>query len=174
MLFLSPTRGMLSLEDVAYDILRERSTHADADYKLVVGTDSQLHGNGSVATFVTAIILHRAGRGARYFVHKSIHEHLYSLRQRMFTEAALSLQTSGQLMEQLQSRSQQEAFPISHFPARYSSEWHVEVHLDMGERGETKQWIREIVAWIEANGYEVRIKPDSYGASTVADRYTKH
>ncbi|GEO26358.1 hypothetical protein AAC03nite_21430 [Alicyclobacillus acidoterrestris] len=173
MLFLSPTRGMLSLEDVAYDILRERSMHADADYKLVVGTDSQLHGNGSVATFVTAIILHRAGKGARYFVHKSIHEHLTSLRQRMFTEAALSLQTSGQLMEQLQNFSQPETFSTPYFPARYD-EWHVEVHLDMGERGETKQWIREIVAWIEASGYEVRIKPDSYGASTVADRYTKH
>ncbi len=38
---------------------------------------------------------------------------------------------------------------------------------------ETKQWIREIVAWITANGYEARVKPDSFGASKVADRYTK-
>ncbi|MFB5190499.1 ribonuclease H-like YkuK family protein [Alicyclobacillus fastidiosus] len=170
MRFRSPTRGLLSLEDVAADILHERAANPGADYRLIIGTDSQLRGNGTTATFVTAIILHKTGHGARYFVRKFVHEHLYSLRQRMFTEAALSIQTSGLLMEYLQVDSHDPTPPNQ----ASSPDWHIEVHLDIGERGETKQWIREIVAWIEANGYEARIKPNSYGASTVADRYTKH
>ncbi|GMA63984.1 ribonuclease H-like YkuK family protein [Alicyclobacillus fastidiosus] len=170
MRFQSPTRGQLSLEDVAADILHERAANPGAEYRLIIGTDSQLKGNGSTATFATAIILHKTGHGARYFVRKFVHEHLYSLRQRMFTEAALSIQTSGQLMEHLKVGTHDSTYPV----AQGSPDWPIEVHLDIGERGETKQWIREIVAWIEANGYEARIKPNSYGASTVADRYTKH
>lgn len=158
MIFRSPTTGMRTLEQVAMDLVEERRMHPEYDYRLIIGTDSQPKGNSREATFVTAIILHRLGHGAKYYVHKEHHDHMYSLKQRMFTEASLSIQAGGLLTEQLQTAG---------------LDWHIEVHLDIGERGETKQWIREIVAWIEGNGYQARIKPDSFGASKVADRYTK-
>lgn len=159
MMFRSPTFGMRTLEQVAFDIEEERRLDPDSDFRLIIGTDSQPKANRSEATFVTAIILHHVGHGARYYIHKEHHKHIYALRQRMFTEASLSIQTGGLLTETFQE---------------HGSEWHIEVHVDIGERGETKQWIREIVSWIEMNGYAARIKPDSFGASTVADRYTKH
>ncbi|WAH37318.1 ribonuclease H-like YkuK family protein [Alicyclobacillus dauci] len=156
MMFRSPTLGILTLEQVAEDIVRQRLADPDARFRLIIGTDSQPQ--RSEATFVTAIIFHKLGRGARYYVHKEQHQHMRSLRHRMFTEASLSIQTGGLLTEQLET---------------VSGEWHIEVHLDIGENGETKKWIREIVSWIEMNGYEAIIKPDSFGASKVADRYTK-
>lgn len=157
-MFRSPTFGLRSLEQVARDILEERTRHPESEYRLIIGTDSQPKGSRSEATFVTAIILHRLGHGGKYFVHKEHHHHMYALKQRMFTEASLSIQACGLLMQELEPEEKN---------------WHIEVHLDIGEHGETKQWIREIVAWIEGNGYLARIKPDSFGASKVADRYTK-
>lgn len=156
MMFRSPTRGWLSLSEVAEDLVQEVSQHPHDPYRLMIGTDSQPKAHS--ATFVSAIILHRVGKGARYYIHREEQGHRFSLRQRMFTEAAYSLQVCGQLSEELQQRG---------------AEWGLEIHLDIGERGATKALIREIVSWVTASGYEARVKPDAYCASKVADRYTK-
>lgn len=50
--------------------------------------------------------------------------------------------------------------------------YNIEIHVDIGQSGETRSMITEIVGMIQGNGYEVKTKPDSYGASKVADRYT--
>lgn len=156
--FYSPTRGNLSLEQVVDDILQEASQSPEQTYRLMIGSDSQPHAGRKSVKFVSAIILHRVGKGARYYVHRETVPHLYALRQRMFTEAAYSLQLGGMLSEALHQRGE---------------EWKMEVHLDIGNKGATKQLIREIVSWIQSSGYETRIKPDSFCASKVADRYTK-
>ena len=46
-----------------------------------------------------------------------------------------------------------------------------EIHVDVGEKGETKAVIQELVGMIRANNFEVRTKPNSYAASKVADRH---
>ena len=52
-------------------------------------------------------------------------------------------------------------------------EFNIEIHLDVGSNGATKTLVKEVVGMVSGSGYPCRIKPDSYGASTVADRYTK-
>jgi len=49
----------------------------------------------------------------------------------------------------------------------------IEIHIDIGQRGETRAMIQEVVGWVTSVGYTVKIKPYSYGASSVADRLTK-
>jgi uncharacterized protein len=156
--FFSPSRGTMTLEQVVDDLLLEVSRHPDEQYRLMIGSDSQPKANRKSVKFVSAIILHRVGKGARYYIHREIVPHMYSLRHRMFTEAGYSLQLGGMLSEALHLRGEQ---------------WRIEVHLDIGSKGATKQLIREIVSWIQSSGYDARIKPDSFGASKVADRYTK-
>ncbi|HYH03936.1 MAG TPA: ribonuclease H-like YkuK family protein, partial [Bacillota bacterium] len=39
--------------------------------------------------------------------------------------------------------------------------------------GKTKEIIRDVIGMITGSGFGAIIKPDSYGASKVADRYTK-
>jgi predicted RNase H-related nuclease YkuK (DUF458 family) len=41
----------------------------------------------------------------------------------------------------------------------------------VGENGDTKQMVQELVGMIRANNFEVRTKPNSYAASSVADRH---
>ena len=46
------------------------------------------------------------------------------------------------------------------------------IHADVGEQGETKDMIKEVVGLIRGNGFEPKIKPEAYIASVVADRYS--
>ncbi|MCL6633178.1 MAG: ribonuclease H-like YkuK family protein [Alicyclobacillus herbarius] len=156
--FFNPTHGTMDIQEVVEELIHEAKSHPHDAFRVIIGTDSQPKPQDQSVTFVSAVIFHRIGKGARYFVHRDRQPFMRSLRQRMFAEAGYSLQLGAQLSEALKAQG---------------CDWQIEVHLDVGEKGATKQLIREIVAWITASGYEARIKPDSYGASKVADRYTK-
>jgi len=49
----------------------------------------------------------------------------------------------------------------------------LEIHVDAGQNGETKNIVNSIVGMVKGNGFNVKIKPESYCASTVADKYTR-
>ena len=47
----------------------------------------------------------------------------------------------------------------------------LEIHVDIGPNGPTRELIADIVGMIRANGFKVATKPSSWGASHVADRH---
>jgi predicted RNase H-related nuclease YkuK (DUF458 family) len=128
-----------------------------SEYKIVIGTDSQTDGQSTV--FVTAIIVHRVGMGARFYFYRKSSQPIRDLRYRIYTETDYSLK----LMEYIEHNG------LSAMVAK----WPVEIHLDVGTKGETRKLIQEVVGWVTSVGYTAIIKPDAYGASCVADRYTK-
>ncbi|MGI6102214.1 MAG: ribonuclease H-like YkuK family protein, partial [Bacillota bacterium] len=67
MIFTSPTKGQLTFESMFQDIADFISQHPEDHYRLIVGTDSQLREN---ACFVTAVVVHRVGKGGRYYYTK--------------------------------------------------------------------------------------------------------
>lgn len=155
-LFHSPTRGPLSYERLVHDLLEYVAEQPGAQYKLIVGTDSHTRTD---LCFVTAIIVHRLGKGARYYYRRRHQARIRSLRQRIFYETAISLALAEKLAESM-----------AHAGARALN---VEIHLDVGEHGETRELIRDVVGMVVGSGFHAEIKPNSYGASKVADRYTK-
>ena len=52
------------------------------------------------------------------------------------------------------------------------TKYDVEIHVDIGSIGETKEMINEVVGMVRSSGFLVKTKPYSYGASKVADRHT--
>lgn len=154
--FISPTRGALSFDGLCAEILDYIRAEPDAQYKLIIGTDSQVR---QQTQFVTAVVIHRLGKGARYFYQVRKQRKITSLRQKIFYEASLSLSLATRLAERLAQRG-------GRLP-------NVEIHLDVGMQGETRDLIREIVGMVVGSGFDAKIKPDSYAASSVADRYTK-
>ena len=46
------------------------------------------------------------------------------------------------------------------------------IHADVGEHGKTKEMVKEVTGLIKGHGFEPMIKPLSFAASVVADRYT--
>lgn len=147
----------MSLRQVFIDILAYVAAEPKMDYRLIIGSDSQPREDH--VCFVSAIIVHRQGKGARYFYSKRYQNKFMSMRQRIFYEASLSLDVASRLTALLAESGH--------------NDMNIEIHLDVGKVGETRELIREVVGMITGSGFEARIKPDSYGASSVADRYTK-
>jgi hypothetical protein len=154
--FTSPTWGVLTLDEVTTHIRSYLREDQHSRYKLVIGTDS--HTDARHTDFVTALIVHRVGRGARFFFRKIHSRRIPDLRHRIYRETELSLE----LIELLKK----------HGITDLLAEWPVEIHLDIGQQGETRMLIQEIVGWVTSVGYTAKIKPHSFGASSVADRFT--
>jgi uncharacterized protein len=103
MTFTSPTFGVCDLDRVLQEISIFLNEDSQAQYRLVIGTDSherKIDGH-KVANFVTAIVMHRVGKGGRYFWRNGRHEKVNSLRHKIFTETSLSLETAGVLVPEL-------------------------------------------------------------------------
>ncbi len=156
--FTSPSRGNLSLDEVFVDVVAYIDDKPKEQYKLIIGTDSQAHNRQEVC-FVTAIIIHRVGKGARYFFRRQKHHYMESLRQRIYYETFLSLEVATMVTAKLAENGHPHL--------------NMEIHLDVGEKGDTKELIREVVGMVIGSGFQACIKPESYGASKVADKYTK-
>lgn len=128
-----------------------------ASYEIIVGTDSQKL-RTDVYDFVSALIIHRIGWGGIYFWKRMVQEKKISLKERIYQEATMSLMTSENF--------------VQFFKTNGISKYNIQIHVDIGHNGETRELINEVVGMVRGSGYDVKIKPQSYGASKVADRYT--
>jgi hypothetical protein len=154
--FRSPTHGPLNFDKVLEKLLEYIGNEPGMEYELIIGTDSMPAGQD--AEFVSAIVVHRKNRGGIYFWSKRHETSLHTLRQRIFQEALHSLKLAEQLIGRLKQLS--------------VIDYNLTIHVDVGPNGETKKMMHEIVGLIRGNGYAVKTKPESYGASSVADRHT--
>lgn len=156
MYFISPSKGRLNFEEMMNDIVLYIKGIPTSSYKIIIGSDSQVK---SETSFITAVIVHRLGKGARYYYRKKTQRKIKSLRQKIFYETALSLEVGGMVHK--------------FFADEGYDDLNVEIHIDVGMQGETKDLIREVVGMVTGSGFRAKIKPDAYGASSVADKHTK-
>jgi predicted RNase H-related nuclease YkuK (DUF458 family) len=158
-IFHSPTKGRMKLVKVAREISNFINQDSQCKYRLIVGTDS----NGDKkADFVTAIIVYRVGRGGRYFWKKTNGGKVYhTLRDRIYQEVTLSLQIAQEMLGQLESLLKSTGQPNYDF----------QIHIDVGQNGPTRDMIKEVVGMVRGNGFKAKIKPESYAASNIADKY---
>ncbi|MBA2132032.1 ribonuclease H-like YkuK family protein [Capillibacterium thermochitinicola] len=154
--FISPSKGRLSFNQMFRDLLAFINEHPDDTYKMIVGTDSQERQD---VYYVTAVVILREGKGGRFYYAKEKQKGQLSMKQRIFLEAARSLEVASRL--------------AAKFMAVGKTDFNIEIHLDVGQQGRTKEIIREVVGMVTGSGFDARIKPDSYGATKVADKFTK-
>nr|WP_073089135.1 ribonuclease H-like YkuK family protein [Thermosyntropha lipolytica] len=157
MKFKSPSRGEMTMDEVVDDIINYINEDTRRSYKIIVGSDSKVWGKETC--FVSAVIVHRVGKGARYYYYKEMEPRIRSMRQRIFYEASLSLSLADELSRLLKEKGR------DNLP--------VEIHLDVGNEGETRELVKEITGMIIGSGFAACIKPDACAASKVADKYTK-
>jgi len=158
--FFSPTKGALSIEGVVGEIISYLGEDQKRNYKIVIGTDSQAQ--TGLVDFVTAVVVQRIGAGGRYFWQKNTEEKIVTLRQRIYEEVNLSLLMAQNLMDHFKN----------YFTEQPLLSRGLEIHVDIGENGETKEMIKEVVGIVKGNGFDVKTKPEAYGASKVADKHT--
>lgn len=153
----------LSVDEVIHEVIRFMEGDRESTYKIIIGTDSALLRNNE-ADFVMAVVIHRAGRGGRYFWRRIKLDKFFTLRDRIIREVLLSLDLAKLVLEKLGEF--EKAAVHKNLPR-----WSFEIHADVGENGDTKAIIQEVVGMIRAHNFEARIKPESYAASSVADKH---
>lgn len=146
----------MTIDEMTRDIRLYIEEEPEANYKIVVGSDSET--SNKYTLFVTALIVHRVGKGARFYYRKLKNKPIKDLSTKIYKETELSLN----LIDSLNNKG----------IANLLTNWPLEIHIDIGQQGETRKLIQEVVGWVASIGYVVKIKPNSYAASSVADRFT--
>lgn len=163
--FESITHGQLKHLQVLKEIKSFLQESPLSEYSLVIGTDSHEQNGSSLnnrkINLVTAILVHRRGFGGKYFWTKKNVSNIHSLREKIYAETLLSLDFAHEFVPLLQETLNGE------YP-----NYNLEIHIDVGERGETREMIKEVVGMVTGNGFVAKTKPEAYGASYVADKYT--
>ena len=154
-IFNSPTWGHMEWQDALSKMVWFMGRDTRANYEVIIGTDSEAQNGRS--DFVSAIVVHRKGRGGVYFWGRQKILNLHSMKQRIWQEALISLALAEKL--------------VADFAGMGLFDLNLEIHVDIGPNGETRAMISEIVGMIRANGFKVATKPSSWGASHVADRH---
>lgn len=154
--FHSTTYGQLSLPEVIFKIGKYIHKEPEYKYRVIVGTDSQENGKKAV-DFVVALIVHRVGGGGIYFWQRERVVRKYALQERIYEEATRSLTFAQEL--------------VGEFEKEGFLGFDVEIHVDIGKVGETRAILSEVVGMIRGSGFEVKVKPEAFGASSVADRH---
>ncbi len=163
--FENITYGSLQLDEVLEMIKEFLEEQPKTEYSLVIGTDSH-EKNGSTLTnrkinLVTAIVVHRRGHGGKYFWCRKYVTNIHSLREKIYAETLLSLDFAAGFVPLLKKKLNGK-----------SPTYNLEIHIDVGEHGDSREMIKEVVGMVTGNGYVAKTKPDAYGASYVADKHT--
>jgi predicted RNase H-related nuclease YkuK (DUF458 family) len=166
--FFSPSKGNMEFNEVIREIYGYISAQPQFFYDIVVGCDSP---SSDKPFFPIAIVVLRTGAGGRFFLKKMQYPDAYLKRfmhinwkNRILQEVYLSCELALTLRETLEKEFGK-ATPTFNYQFQY-------IHADVGEQGKTKEMVREVTGLIKSNGFEPRIKPFSFAASVVADRYT--
>ncbi len=160
----SATYGELEVNQIPEKILDyyNKMKHYDSAFQIVVGTDSQ---NFNYTKIVSVICVICEGHGGIFFYKVQGVDRITNVRQKLHTETDLSINIADEIMAILETEPYEEVFCNSTFT----------IHIDAGksDNGKTKELIPELVGWVKAVGYEVEVKPDSYAASSIADKISK-
>lgn len=163
--FYNVSQGNLSRSQVIDEIISYIREKPEYFYDIIVGCDSSSEIN---PVFPIVIVVLRVGAGGRFFVKKVrfdgnpkrfAHPH-----QRIIQEVVLSCELALDLREMFFAKINKEENDLQ-YQFRY-------IHADVGLGGQTRSMIKEVVGVINGNGFEAKIKPESYAASVVADRFT--
>lgn len=139
-----------------------------SSYDITIGTDSQSH---KTTRMIEVICIHRIGDGGIFFFHKEDIPKIKVLKEKIIEETNRSIENAVGFIDALQMELLEDNIDLDNMLDENRLAF--AVHADIGRRGKTKELIKEICGWIEASGFEARIKPDSYAASGIANMLSK-
>lgn len=169
----SPTKGKLSIDRVADEIVKYvSSTDVTDKIQIIVGTDSQ---NFNDTKMVNVIAVRRVGKGGIFFYNILRMDKITNLKDKLYTETSLSLSLANSLIDALAKIIGRDVISIEDSGELKIAGHSVSfgIHVDAGYNGPTKAVISEITSWVNACGYGVAVKPESFVASSIADKYSK-
>lgn len=166
-MFRSETYGELEIEKIPEKILdfyeRSKQWGNDSAFQLVVGTDSQ---NFNDTKMVTVIAVYKEGHGGIFFYDVDHINRITNVKLKLNAETSRSLEVMTKIAGILESGEQYREMRENAL---------LSIHVDAGwsDKGKTKELIPALVGWIKACGFDAQVKPDSFAASSIADKISK-
>ena len=139
------------LEVVEETIIRE--TETGHRLKVCIGTDSQVR--GKVVEFATVIVFLREKRGGFMFISNYKFEKKMSLKERMISEVAQSVQVAYSLCDLLDL---------------YQVELEVHADINTDPNFQSNVALREAMGYILGMGFVFKAKPYAFASSSCADK----
>lgn len=162
--FYNPTKGSMDLPEVVEELLSYLKEKPHRNYEIIIGCDSSAT---KEPTFPVVVVVLRKKEGGRFFLTKVRYpapKKFYNLHDRILQEVLLSCELALWMREHFTAAAEKEGLEAS---------WQLQyIHADIGENGATRDMIKEVTGLIRGNGFEPMIKPQSFVASSVADRYS--
>ena len=121
--------------------------------KVCIGTDSQVRGKH--IEFATVVVFLREKRGGFMFINNYHTEREMTLRERMITEVARSVEVAYALCDLL------DAYDVA-----------LEVHADINTdpQFQSNKALKEAMGYILSMGFIFKAKPDAFASSSCADK----
>ena len=140
-----------------FEIINKIKSHHKNSGQVFVGTDSYI--NSGYCIFATSIVLLGAEnqRGGLYFYKKE----KYNEPTRFYTRILKEVEKSINI-----------AIDITEICPNANLEIHIDVSPE-GKNEKTSQMARMLMGYATGSGFKCKIKPDSFAATTVADKHTK-
>lgn len=160
-IFNSLTHGEIKIKDSIQLIKKFLEERPSSEYSLVIGTDSHEKDKPKTISLVTAVLVHRKGYGGKYFWRRKSVSNIHSLREKIYAETLESLSFASVFVPMLRKELNGNS-PL----------YNLEIHIDVGEHGDTRDMIKEVVGMVTGSGFVAKTKPHAYGASYVADKHT--
>lgn len=158
----SITYGDVSIKEIVKIIEKCVSNNPHSEYQVIIGTDSQ---NFDKTKVVLVIAVLEASKGGIFFYDITRVKKITNIKQKLYKETQMSLDCATELLDAFEKNYEDSGFDYTNI--QFS------IHVDAGFNGPTREVIPEIVGWVKSCGYDVHVKPESFVASTIADKLSK-
>ncbi|MEN2766314.1 ribonuclease H-like YkuK family protein [Ornithinibacillus xuwenensis] len=168
--FQNLSQKSMTFEEVFSNILHFMKKDPNGRYRLIFGTDSQVH--TTYTRFITGIVIQCESKGAWACIRKVIvPRKMKNLHERISYETTLTEEVFSMFSEEKKEQLINIVLPNIYKGASFT----IEGHVDIGStsKNKTRIFVNEMVGRMESLGIEPKIKPDSFVASSYANRFTK-
>jgi predicted RNase H-related nuclease YkuK (DUF458 family) len=131
----------------------KREANAGFKLKVCIGTDSQVKGRDT--EFATVIVFLREGHGGFMFIHNDKTQHKFSIKERMLTEVAKSIDI---------------AYQLCHLFTQYDVDMEVHADINTNPQFKSNDALKEAMGYILGMGFAFKAKPEAFASSSCANK----
>jgi predicted RNase H-related nuclease YkuK (DUF458 family) len=131
----------------------KRETAKGFRLKVCIGTDSQV--KGQETEFATVIVFLREGHGGFMFIHNEKTRQQYTIKERMLTEVAKSIEI---------------AYELCNLFTVYNVDMEVHADINTNPHFKSNDALKEAMGYILGMGFAFKAKPEAFASSSCANK----
>ena len=131
----------------------KRETEAGYHLKVCIGTDSQV--KGQETEYATVIVFLREGHGGFMFIHNDRSRQQMSIKERMLTEVAKSIEI---------------AYELCNLFTLYDVDMEVHADINTNPAFKSNDALKEAMGYILGMGFAFKAKPEAFASSSCANK----